>query len=105
MNTGAEKCYRIDPEELLLYSLTRIKTGMTQEAIIDNYFGGDYARWTHGHRWLMLYLDMRYASIFGHEGILRFLPLLENSEMLSRHIARRIGCISIIRAMQLSLPA
>ena len=75
VNTGAEKCYRIDPEELLLYSLTRIKTGMTQEAIIDNYFGGDYARWTHGHRWLMLYLDMRYASIIGHEGILRFLPL------------------------------
>jgi hypothetical protein len=73
--TGAEKCYRIDPEELLLYSLTRIKTGMTQEAIIDNYFGGDYARWTHGHRWLMLYLDMRYASIIGHKGILQFLPL------------------------------
>ena len=70
VNTGAEKCYRIDPEELLLYSLTRIKTGMTQEAIIDNYFGGDYARWTHGHRWLMLYLDMCYATIIGHEGIL-----------------------------------
>ena len=75
VDTGAEKCYRIDPEELLLYSLTRIKTGMTQEAIIDHYFGGDYALWTHGHRWLMLYLDMRYASIIGHEGILRFLPL------------------------------
>jgi hypothetical protein len=75
VNTGAEKCYRIDPEELLLYSLTRIKTGMTQEAIIDNCFGGNYARWTHGHRWLMLYLDMCYATIIGHEGILRFLPL------------------------------
>jgi hypothetical protein len=73
--TGAEKCYRIDPEELLLYSLTKIKTDMTQEAIIDHYFGGDYARWTHGHHWRMLYLDMRYASIIGHEGILRFLPL------------------------------
>ena len=43
---------------------------MTQEAIIDHYFGGDYARWTHGHRWRMLYLDMRYGSIIGHEGIL-----------------------------------
>jgi hypothetical protein len=48
---------------------------MTQEAIIDHYFGGDYARWTHGHRRRMLYLDMRYGSIIGHEGILRFLPL------------------------------
>ena len=73
--TGAEKCYRIDPEELLLYSLTRIITGMTQEANIDHYFGGDYARWTHGHCCLMLYLDMRYKSNIGHEGILRFLPL------------------------------
>ncbi len=36
--TGVEKCYHIDPEELLLYSLTRIKTGMTQEAIINHYF-------------------------------------------------------------------
>jgi len=75
VDTGAEKCYRIDPEELLFYSLTRIKTGMTQEAIINHNFGGDYARWTHEHRWLMLYLDMHYASIIGHEGILRFLPL------------------------------
>ena len=73
--TGAEKCYRIDPEELLLYSLTRIKIGMTQEAIIDHYFGGDYNRWSYGHCWLMLYLNMRYASIIGHEGILRFLHL------------------------------
>jgi len=73
--TEAEKCYRIDPEELLLYSFTRIKTGMTQEAIINHYFGRDNACWTHGHCWLMLYLDLCYASIIDHEGILRFLPL------------------------------
>jgi hypothetical protein len=74
-SNGSENCYRFDPEELLLYSLTRIKTGMTQEMIIDHYFGGDYTRWSYGHRWMMLYLDMRYGSIIGHEGILRFLPL------------------------------
>ena len=71
--TGREKCYLIDPEELFMYSLTRIKTGMTQEAIIDMYFGGDYNRWSYGHRWFMCYLDNRYFSIIGHEGILRFL--------------------------------
>ncbi len=75
VGTGAQKCYRIAPEELLLYSLTRIKTGMTQEAIIDHYFGGDYARWTHLHCWLLLHLDMHFASIIGHKGILQFLPL------------------------------
>ena len=47
--TGAEKCYCINPKELFLYSLTRIKTGMIQEMIIDHYFGRDYARWSHGH--------------------------------------------------------
>ena len=71
---GGENCYLIHPEELFLFSLTRIKTGMTQEVIVDMYFGGDYNRWSYGHRWLMFYLDHRYFSIIGHEGILRFLP-------------------------------
>ena len=70
-----QKCYRIDPEELFLYSLTRLKTGMSQEMIVDHYFGGDYSRWSYGHHWMMLYLDRRYASILGHEGILHYLPL------------------------------
>jgi hypothetical protein len=39
---GRENCYLINPEELFLFSLTRIKTGMTQEVIINMYFGGDY---------------------------------------------------------------
>ena len=69
---GRENCYLFDPEELFLYSLTRIRTGMTQEQIIDFYFGGDYNRWTYGHRWFMFYLDHRYHSIISHEGILRF---------------------------------
>jgi hypothetical protein len=34
--TGAEKCYRIHPEELFLYLLTRLKTGMSQEMIVDH---------------------------------------------------------------------
>ena len=66
----------LNPKELLSYSLTRIKNGMTQDAIIDHFFGGDYTRWTYGHRWMMLYLDMRYASIIGHNGILWFLSLV-----------------------------
>ena len=37
---GRENCYLIDPEELFLYSLTRIKTGMTQEQIVDFYLVG-----------------------------------------------------------------
>jgi hypothetical protein len=47
--TGAKNCYHMNPEVLFLYPLTRIKTDMTQEAIIYHYFGGDYAHGTHGH--------------------------------------------------------
>jgi hypothetical protein len=55
--------------------LTKIKTGMSQEATIDSFFGGDYSQWSYGHCWFMYYLDNRYACIIGHEGILHFLPL------------------------------
>ena len=39
---GPENCYCIDPEELFLFSLTKCKTGMTNEKIMDMFFGGDY---------------------------------------------------------------
>jgi hypothetical protein len=29
----------------------------------------------YGQRWMMLYLDRRYASILGHKGIFHYLPL------------------------------
>ena len=72
-----ENCYRLDPEELFLYMLTKCKTGMTNEKVIDMYFGGDYARWTYGYRWIIFYLDLRYRNIVGHVGLLRFLPQFE----------------------------
>jgi hypothetical protein len=74
-NTSHKKCYCINQEELFLYSLTKIKTGMSQEAIIDKFFGGDYSRWLYGHCWFMYYLNNHYTCIIGHKGILRFLPL------------------------------
>jgi len=73
-SNGLEKCYRIHPEELFLFSLTKCKTGMTNERIIDMFFGGDYAQWSHSFRWFILYLDLRYRNIVGHAGLLRFLP-------------------------------
>ena len=46
-----ELCYRIHPEELFLYVLTRCKTGMMSDKVIDMFFGSDYARWSYGYRW------------------------------------------------------
>jgi hypothetical protein len=38
-----ERCYRINPEELFLFSLTKCKIGMSTEKIVDMFFGGDYS--------------------------------------------------------------
>lgn len=90
VNTGNEKCYRIHPQELFPYSLTRMNAGMMQEKIIDTYFGGDYAHWTHGHWWFMGYLDNRYASIISHVGISRFLPkFLELRDAIERYMQKQ----------------
>ena len=72
--TGAPKCYVIDPEELFLFTLTKVKTGKTNEQVCDDYFGGDYTHWEIGYRWFILYLDKRYKDIIGLQGMLRFLP-------------------------------
>ena len=64
--------YLIDPEELFLFTLTKIATGRTNQSIIDEYFGGDYARWSFGYPWMLRYLDDKYIDIIGHQGLTRF---------------------------------
>ena len=44
----------------------------------DRYvFWGDYSKWSYGYHWLIFYLDLRYRSIVGHVGLMRFLPQFE----------------------------
>eukprot|EP00984_Skeletonema_dohrnii_P001828 scaffold604_cov111-Skeletonema_dohrnii-CCMP3373.AAC.9 len=45
---GVPCCYRFHPEELFLYSLTKIATGNTSDDNVDHYFGGAYSRWCLG---------------------------------------------------------
>ncbi len=71
---GRENCFCIDPEELFLFSLTKYKTGMTNEKIVDMFFGGDYNQWSYWFCWFMLYLDLCYCNIVSHVGLLQFLP-------------------------------
>ncbi|KAL7524503.1 hypothetical protein ACHAXR_002236, partial [Thalassiosira sp. AJA248-18] len=69
-NTPAR--YLIHPEELFLFTLTKVATGRTNQSIIDEYFGGDYARWSLGYPWMLRYIDERYEDIIGHQGLARF---------------------------------
>jgi hypothetical protein len=41
-SNGRENYYSLEPEKMFLVSLTKCKTGMTNEKIVDMFFGGDY---------------------------------------------------------------
>ena len=60
------------PEELFLFMMTRCKTGYTNKHLSEYYFGGHQSRWSYGYRWILEYLDERYANILGHQGLSRF---------------------------------
>ncbi len=69
---GYACCYQIHPEEVFLFTLCRLATGMTQVHIVDTYFGGDKTRWSYTYPWMLRYLNTRYAHIVGHQGLTRF---------------------------------
>jgi hypothetical protein len=71
---GRECCYCIHPKELFLFLLTKCKTDMTTDHVIDMFFGGDYTRWKHGYCWLLRYLDLRFCNIDRRVGSLHFFP-------------------------------
>jgi hypothetical protein len=64
--------YRIHPEEVFLFTLTKLATGMSNHMIVDTFFGGDYNRWSYGYPWMLCYLDKRYKNIVGHQGLTCF---------------------------------
>ena len=69
-NTACQ--YRIHPEEVFLFTLTKLATGRSNASIVDEYFGGDYARWSYAFPAMLEYLDHRYQDIIAHQGIVRF---------------------------------
>mmetsp|Transcript_6875 Transcript_6875/g.14327 ORF Transcript_6875/g.14327 Transcript_6875/m.14327 type:complete len:290 (-) Transcript_6875:557-1426(-) len=68
---GVPCCYRFHPEELFLYSLTKIAKGNTSDDNVDHYFGGAYSRWCLGFPWFLYYVDERYKDILGFQGLQR----------------------------------
>jgi len=64
--------YLIHPEELFLFFMTRMYSGLDIIDTVDYIFGGYYNRWSYGWPWIIRYLDRRYENIIGHQGLLRF---------------------------------
>lgn len=73
-NQNNTQCYyKLDPEELFLFFMTRFKKGSTILDLVNDTFGGDHNRWYYAWGWMLRYLDDRYENIIGHQGLLRFL--------------------------------
>ncbi|KAL9189077.1 hypothetical protein ACHAXT_011567 [Thalassiosira profunda] len=106
--SGNTPCrYLIHPEELFLFTLCKIATGGTNQSIVDEYFGGDYARWSFGYRWMLRYLDDRYKDIIGHQGLSRFVgdfprfhKAIERFVQRERVVERLDGSYDIIPGLE-----
>ena len=64
--------YRVHPEEAFLFTLIKVATGLTNQHIVDNYFGGDYSRRSKTYPFVLRYIDARYEHIIGYAGMVRF---------------------------------
>jgi hypothetical protein len=64
--------YRIHPEEVFLYTLCKVATGMMQVQIVHTYFGGDKNWWTYAYQWMLKYLKERYNHVIVHQGLACF---------------------------------
>ena len=72
-NQDGHPCnYAIDSEELFLFFMTRFKKGSSILDLVNDIFGGDHGRWKYAWPWMLRYLDRRYETIIGHQGLLRF---------------------------------
>jgi hypothetical protein len=63
---GTPCCYQIHPEEVFLYTLCRLATGLTRCQMVDFNIGGDTTRWTFAYSRMLKYLNQRYVNIIGH---------------------------------------
>lgn len=84
-----ENDYVFDPEELFLYTLCVITSGMFKYRIVDMFFGGAYSRWSFGYRWMLRHLSQRYASIMGFQSLLRWKPHFRRFHEAIENFCRR----------------
>jgi hypothetical protein len=70
--TAKTPYYRICPEEVFLFTLTKLNIDMSNHMIFDVYFSWDYNRWSYEYPWMLRYLDKRYNNIVRHQGLTGF---------------------------------
>ena len=68
------KYFRFRVETLFIYVLRKLSTGATHKHLSDVEFGGDSGRWGRGYTFMIMYLDDRYSSIIGPQGVETWAP-------------------------------
>ena len=106
--SGDSPCrYFIHPEELFLFTLTKVATGRSNASIIDQWFGGAYTRWNYGYPWMLRYITDRYENILGNQGLTRYVQdfprfhnAIENYVQRDRHFEDLEGAWTFIPGLQ-----
>lgn len=65
--TNQGKHNLFSPEEMFLFFMTRMRTGIDKKALCRLLFGGHPSRWSFGWDWIVKYLDERYARTISHQ--------------------------------------
>ena len=64
--------YTFDPEEIFLFFMTKFHTGDDNTKLCNEIFGGYVDRWKEGFPWMVRYIDNRYESVLGYQGLMRY---------------------------------
>ena len=77
-------------EELLIFTLIKLKSGESNASVVDNRVGGrSEARWGRGYKWLIHHLATKYNRILSFQGLQRWIDLFPIfAEKIRQSIAR-----------------
>jgi hypothetical protein len=76
-------------EELLIFTLIKLKRGATTAELVDDVVGGrSEDRWGYGYKWMITHLDKQYQDILGCNGLERWVPQFAT---FAEHIHQNIG--------------
>jgi hypothetical protein len=88
------KDYHFHREELLIFSLAKIASGLANVELCDNVFGGAEDRWSYGYPHFLRYLDQRYFLINSFLGLARWLQMFPS---FSACIKRKLEDRGLVR--------
>ena len=105
--------YRFHPEELLIFSLTKIATGLPTVHLCLMYFGGAPDRWSYGYPYFLRYVDSRYRRVHTTQGLNRWVHFFPTfADAIQHHVGTDVARIGtktrepyIIRGLQFIPPS